>query len=146
MLHKSVLKWDRVLAWDPKLEIIWHNICRPYCSTRKKCFLWQVMYDVPTTNHWRFPRINRNDPATWCMACPLRQHEDLIHLLWNCPPIKPIWNWIANILRYAIPWSDPTSLSCSSSFIGYPSQGHTRLLPTLVAHSKSQCLLGDLES
>lgn len=29
-LHKSVLKWNRVLAWDLNLEVIWRNIWKPY--------------------------------------------------------------------------------------------------------------------
>lgn len=53
--------------------------------------------------------MNRADPATWCLRCPLRQHEDLLHLLWTCPAAKPIWTWITHLINYASP-GNPTDV------------------------------------
>lgn len=79
------------------------------------------MYNIPTTNHWRFPGVSRNDPTTWCLACLLRQHEDLIHLLWNCPAAKPIWNWIASILRNSTPGlTTNLSFDTTQALLGIP--------------------------
>lgn len=102
-LHKSVLKWEQVIRWIPKQGTLWQKIWRPYYSAKQNCFLWQVAFNIPTTNHWTFPGINHADPTTWCLCCPLRLHEDVLHLLQNCPVTKPIWSWMANILRYLIP-------------------------------------------
>lgn len=121
LLHKSVQKWERAIQWNPNPDSLWKNIWRPYCSARQNCFLWQVAFNIPTTNHWRFPGISRSDPATWCLCCPLRLHEDLLHLLWNFPAAKPIWSWVQNILKHVDPRAvNIFSFTAAQALLGIP--------------------------
>lgn len=55
---------------NPSPQDLWKNIWVPARSARQNCFLWQVSYHTPATNHWRFPGVSRADPATCLSPLP----------------------------------------------------------------------------
>lgn len=54
-LHIGPHRWTVELAWFPQQSALWIPLWKDYRSAVENCFLWQLTYRIPATNHWRFP-------------------------------------------------------------------------------------------
>jgi hypothetical protein len=107
--HVNVLKWREELAGVPPTKELWRNMWLPFCQENINCLLWQVALQIPSMKHYVYNRgmaddqeegeiVPQNDERTWCERCPLKIHEDLLHLLWHCPESERIWNWVKEMM------------------------------------------------
>jgi hypothetical protein len=90
--HKSIQKWSRQVEWAPNKRM-WKQVWIAGRAAKESCFLWQVLYQIPATNKWRFPTAPAYDTRTHCKRCQRGFREDLMHCLWICPRLKRIWRW-----------------------------------------------------
>lgn len=56
--------------------------------------MWQILYQIPTTNKWRFQGIPDLEANKICKRCEL-DIEDTKHCLWDCPKAREIWAWVS---------------------------------------------------
>lgn len=71
-----------------------------YRSAAENTFLWQLLYRIPATNKWRFPRGDANDPDTWCNRCQLNLQEDIYHCIWGCSASSECWIWCSKLIAW----------------------------------------------
>lgn len=76
--------------WFPDPTAFLLPLWKDYRAATKNCFLWQVVYGVPATNHGRFPLAGQTQPETWCTQCPDQTLEDLMHCFWRCPETQEV--------------------------------------------------------
>jgi hypothetical protein len=69
VMHKSLQRWNRYFAWEPDPKRLWQQTWMPWRSARENTFLWQMLYWVPATQQWRFPKLPRTDDQTHCTRC-----------------------------------------------------------------------------
>lgn len=98
--HSALRRWVVQLG-RPIPEDIWHFTWLSFRSAAENTFLWQILYQIPATQKWRFPGRDRDDPVTWCSRCSLQVPEDTLHCIYGCPPARRCWDWGAYILQIA---------------------------------------------
>jgi hypothetical protein len=99
VMHKSLQRWNRYMEWQPDLKRLWQETWIPWRSACENTFLWQMLYWVPATQQWRFPKLLRTDDQTHCTRCRRNQVEDILHCLWSCPRSGKVWNWVNGLLQ-----------------------------------------------
>lgn len=102
-IHNALHKWARQLACTIPAEIwhvTWTRTWISYRSAAENTFLWQILYRIPTTNKWRFPRENADNPETWCTRCQLQVQEDVYHCIWACPASRGCWSWCSSMISW----------------------------------------------
>lgn len=97
--HRALQKWNRQLG-TPVPDEIWTSTWLPYRSAAENTFLWQMIYRIPATNHWRLPDRPASDPDTWCPRCDLHVLEDTLHCIWACVESRKCWDWCSSILAW----------------------------------------------
>lgn len=60
--HSALHKWNRQLG-TPVPDEIWISTWLPFRSAAENT-LWQLVYRIPATNHWRHPDRPASDPDT----------------------------------------------------------------------------------
>lgn len=88
MAHISLQKWMCDINWQPDVDYLWKDIWRPIRSPVESCFLWKIVYFIPTINHWQYPEVPTNDPLIFCVAC--NTHEDIRHAQWACNKARSV--------------------------------------------------------
>lgn len=83
--HSNIQRWCNNLNWTPNLPTLWKHIWLPIRSKKENLFLWQIIYQVPTTNGWKHPGVPCNSPEMWCQQCDLPCYESIQHCFWWCP-------------------------------------------------------------
>lgn len=76
-------------------------LLKDYRAAIENCFLWQILYRIPATNHWRFPLDGQSQPDTWCTHCMGRALEDVMHCFWRCLESCKVWIWIQILVQKA---------------------------------------------
>lgn len=99
--HTAHLKWEMSLA-QPLPENIWSSIWIQYRGASENAFLWQLLYRVIATQHWRFPTCPATDPSTWCTRCTAGIREDLTHCIWSCSISEHCWLWGTHLLHLSL--------------------------------------------
>lgn len=108
--HKRIRQWQTMFRLDLHLPSLWHATWLPFRSASENCFLWQLVYRIPATQHWRFPELPATDPRTWCTRCDRQRMEDIIHCIWSCPVSREVWKWVNYVLCISAPLSDRSPL------------------------------------
>jgi hypothetical protein len=101
VMHKSLQKWKRYVDSKPDLRRLWQQTWVSWRSAKENAFLWQMLYWVPATQHWRFPQLSRLDDSTHCTRYRRNQVEDILHCMWSCPRSGRVWSWIIKLLEVA---------------------------------------------
>lgn len=96
--HNSIHKWETALSCNVSADI-WTNTWLSYRGASENTFLWQPIYRIIATQHWRAPSIPTSDPSTWCTRCNSGVQEDIKHCIWTCPILQHCWRWGENILQ-----------------------------------------------
>lgn len=96
--HKATQKWEIALS-SPLPVNVWMNTWLPYRGTSENTFMWQLLYRVIATQHWRSPSTPATDPDVWCTRCNLGIMEDTEHCVWSCPISATCWQWGNHLLR-----------------------------------------------
>lgn len=81
---------------------VWTPLWKDYRSVMENCFLWQVMYKILVTNHWRFPLAGQAQPKTWCSSCTKGSLEDVTHCFWSYFEFQEVWDWVQILVQRAI--------------------------------------------
>lgn len=97
--HSALQKWQRQLGILVP-DDIWTSTWIPYRSAAENTFLWQLIYRIPTTNHWRLPDRPASDPDTWCPLCDLHIPEDNLNCIWAYVESRKCWDWCSFILAW----------------------------------------------
>jgi hypothetical protein len=100
-IHKTLLRWNEYFVEPIDFKRVWAETWVSFRSAKENCFLWQMVYRIPATQHWRFPTIPRIDSSVHCTRCRRNQVEDILHCMWSCPKSGKIWRWIAKLLQSA---------------------------------------------
>jgi hypothetical protein len=99
VMHKSLQRWNRYLDWQPHMRRVWQQTWVPWRSARENTFLWQMLYWVPATQQWRFPKASRIDDQVHCTRCRRNQVEDIHHCIWSCPRSSRVWRWFTTLIQ-----------------------------------------------
>lgn len=98
--HSALGRWPTALACTIPPEI-WRSTWANFRGASENVFLWQQLYQIIATQHWRFPRSLATDTHTWCTRCSIGIREDVIHCLWACPTSAHCWRWCKFLLGLA---------------------------------------------
>lgn len=121
--HKRVRQWQTLFRVDLHLPSLWRETWIPMRSSTENCFLWQLIYRVPATQHWRFPDLPPTDCRTWCTRCEMNVMEDIVHCIWQCPISRETWRWVNYLLSISMPLGDRSPLIRSAHVfvaLGFP--------------------------
>lgn len=102
--HKRISQWQSQFRLVLHLPSLWQETWLPFRSMAENCFLWQILYRIPATQHWRFPELPATDHRTWCTRCDMQTMEDIVHCIWQCPISREVW-WVNFILCISAPHS-----------------------------------------
>lgn len=95
---------------DLHLPTLWKETWLSFRSSTENCFLWQLIYRIPATQHWRFPDLPPTDRQTWCTRCDRGVMEDIIHCIWLCPVSREVWRWVGYVLSISTSQQNSTPL------------------------------------
>lgn len=121
--HNRIQQWQYRLQIQIHLPSLWWEIWRPFRSSSENCFLWQMIYQIPAIQHWRFPHLPASDSQTWCTRCTIDNQEDIVHCIWGCPISQRVWWWVLFLLQ--ISSDSPNSmvtLHMANIFLAQPIQ------------------------
>lgn len=96
--HRRICQWQELFRLDLHLPTLWKETWLPFRSMSENCFLWQLLYRIPATQHWRFPQLPAADQRTWCTRCNSQVMEDILHCIWYCPISREVWKWVNYII------------------------------------------------
>lgn len=128
-MHIGLEKWKRHTTWDFSTREIINQIWHPFLLRKEFCFAWQMAYQIPATNRWRFcqpARVTLEDKKY--PRCTPAIVETLSHCLRECHRVCPVWNWIKTILP-ATSWDPltPVHLTMCQALTGEPIIGPTHI-------------------
>lgn len=101
--HRGLTHWQNIFNVQLDERRIWRETWLPSRSNAENCFLWQMLYRTPATQHWRFPELPASDPVTWCTRCDLDLQEDILHCIWSCPISRQVWGWAQGLVQLSSP-------------------------------------------
>lgn len=112
-------RWTVELAWHPRPSDLWAPLWKDYRAAVENYFLWQLMYRILTTNHWRFPLAGQAQPETWCLRCPDRALKDGMHCFWTCAESREVWEWIWILVQRSVSsQSSYVTLTAAQALLG----------------------------
>lgn len=108
--HKRICQWQTFFQLELNLPSLWRDTWLPFRSMSENCFLWQMLYRIPATQHWRFPGLPPTDRQTWCTRCDTHEMEDIVHCIWSCPVSREVWKWVNFLLCFSTTHTDRSPL------------------------------------
>lgn len=82
ILHIGPHRWTEEFSWQPQHSDLRNPLWKDYRAAVENCFLWQRLYRITATNHWRFPLAGQAQRETWCSRCMAGALEDVTHCFW----------------------------------------------------------------
>lgn len=80
--HVGIQKWDCYVLGVPHPKLLWMDAWRPFRVAKMNCFLWQPLYQIPTTNTWQWPNLPQTKDATHSKRCHTQILKMSITILW----------------------------------------------------------------
>jgi ribosomal protein L37AE/L43A len=62
--------------------------------------------------------IRRKNRHIWCDRCANQQHKDILHLLWECPKSREVWEWVRATLFVARSLSQNLEFTVAHALLG----------------------------
>lgn len=123
--HSAISNWRQNHNWTGSSAHLWKETWHTCRAEAENCFLWQLIYQVPTTRHYRrhYPGVTYAD--TLCTRCTLTVPEDIKHCIFFCPASQQIWQWTALLLTRLASTQDPQiSFTLTHVFLADPIPVH----------------------
>lgn len=127
VVHHRITQWQSLFNLQLDERRLLRETWDPSRSCAENCFMWQIIYRTPATQHWRFRELHPSDPATWCTRFNLSLQEDILHCIWFCPLSRQVWLWAQGVLQLSSPEAAPFTLLPEHVFVAHKLPQHFKI-------------------